>query len=223
MRTEIHEYTKIIADEGYFLTDGNGLYGYEIVLGLYDTPERFTELPISQYPTYGEQETGTGTGTDDVPNPNVPNRVAIAKTAKLREIDNYDLSPNVNGFFYNGVFMWLDRETRASLKNTIESLVLLGRNTLNIWYGDVHVEVDVESARMLLAALEVYATDCYNVTATHKAEVSAMTEYGDIISYNVTIGYPERLSFGGQTEQQGGEMENESEEPQEEPQQESEE
>lgn len=118
-----------------------------------------------------------------------------AKAQKQEEIDAYDTSENVNGFFYNEVFMWLDRETRATLRNTIDSLKIFGRETLNIWYNEINITLSVQEAEYLLAALEVYATDCYNVTATHKNYVNNLTNIEDVNAFDVTADYPQRLHF----------------------------
>lgn len=118
-----------------------------------------------------------------------------AKAQKQEEIDAYDTSENVNGFFYNEVFMWLDRKTRATLRNTIDSLKIFGRETLNIWYNEINITLSVQEAEYLLAALEVYATDCYNVTATHKNYVNNLTNIEDVNAFDVTADYPQRLHF----------------------------
>lgn len=115
---------------------------------------------------------------------------------KIYEIEAYDVSDNVNGFFYNGQFMWLDRITRAVLANTINSAELLGEETINIWYKDtVCVNIGIENAKMLLASLEMYATACYNITANHKSAVRNMNDVDSIMSFDVTADYPSRLEF----------------------------
>lgn len=124
-----------------------------------------------------------------------PRTLDIAKREKLSEIEFYDISENVNGFYLNGNLVWLDRDTRASLKNTIESATLMGRESLNIWFNDVYVTLPLETTKTLLATLELYATDCYNVTAQHKVEVKALTTIEDVDNYDITLDYPEKLSF----------------------------
>lgn len=119
------------------------------------------------------------------------------RTRKLIDIDVYDNSDHVNGFYYNGMFMWLDKSTRVGLVNTLNSADELGRETVNIWYNNqVCLELDVESARMLLAAIELYATDCYNVTASHKKSVSEMDNIEEIDAFDITAGYPPMLHLG---------------------------
>jgi len=41
----------ITAQEGFFLRNrNNGLYGRGIILGIYDRPENYDELPMSEWP-----------------------------------------------------------------------------------------------------------------------------------------------------------------------------
>jgi len=119
------------------------------------------------------------------------------RSAKLQEIDVYDNSDAVNGFYYNGNFMWLDKSTRVGLVNTLNSAEELQRETVNIWYNNqVCIELDVQTARMMLAAIELYATDCYNVTASHKKIVMGLESIEDIDDFDITADYPEMLRFG---------------------------
>jgi len=47
----------------------------------------------------------------------------------------------------------------------------------------------------MLSSLEIYALECYNQTATHKAAVEALTTAEEINNYDYTTGYPEKLTF----------------------------
>lgn len=124
-----------------------------------------------------------------------PKTLNEAIDEKLNEIDNYDISNEVNGFYLNGNLVWLDRDTRASLRNTIESSIILGRENLNIWFNDMYVTIPIAIAKNLLAALELYATDCYNVTAQHKVAVKELTTIEEVDNYDITSDYPNKLSF----------------------------
>lgn len=123
------------------------------------------------------------------------NDIEYQKQLKLREIDLYDTSENVNGFFYNNMLMWLDKTTRNSLVNTLNSALLLGRERVNIWFQNFSVSLDITEARQLLAALELYASDCYSVTALHKSQIEEMTNIDDVINFDITLGYPDRLNI----------------------------
>lgn len=185
---ETNGITTITADEGYFLTNNNGIFGETIILGSDDSPENYAQLPLSELP----EETN-----DDMEETTEEQQALESeKERKIEEIEAYDTSDNVNGFFYDGQFMWLDRITRAVLANTINSAKLLGQETINIWYNDtICITLDCENAKLMLASLELYATSCYNVTATHKAAIRNMTKIEDIINFDITADYPNRLEF----------------------------
>lgn len=125
----------------------------------------------------------------------------IVRRNKLREIDAYDTSNNVNGFYLDGNLVWLDRNTRTSLSNTLDCSQIMGRETINIWFSGIFVSLPIDLCRQMLAALEIYASDCYNITAQHKATVNNMTNIQDIEAFDVTQGYPQMLSFNTQQNQ----------------------
>lgn len=125
------------------------------------------------------------------------------KKEKLREIDVYDTSSNVNGFFYNGNLLWLDKDTRTGLVNTLNSADIVGREHINIWFSGLYITLDTVTARQMLAALEIYATDCYNVTAQHKVAVNALNTIEDVDAFDITADYPQRLVFNTEQNMQG--------------------
>ena len=45
--------------------------------------------------------------------------------------------------------------------------------------------------------LELYASACFDKTAEHKANVLALDDIEDILSYDYTVGYPSKLHFNG--------------------------
>lgn len=196
-------YTVIKAEDGFFIANTNmTIYGLEIILGKYDSPENYIEHPIEEWP---EEPDPNEASTESMPqneetvpqtNESHINPLAIAKAAKMRDIYAYDNSTNVNGFLFNGSVKWLDRETRSSLRNTIESAELVGRSELDIWFGDIYVTLPLNDARMMLAVLEVYATDCYNVTSQHKAQVRSFETVEEVEAFDVTAGYPQMPVFG---------------------------
>ena len=55
--------------------------------------------------------------------------------------------------------------------------------------------LDIQTAKMALAQIQIYANQCYNVTEQHKAAVNALTDIEDVEAFDVTVGYPEKLTF----------------------------
>lgn len=117
------------------------------------------------------------------------------KRQKIHEIEVYDISESVNGFFLGDTLLWLDKDTRTGLVNTLNSAAIVGREQVNIWFSGLYITLNIDEARQLLAALEIYATDCYNVTALHKVQVNELETIEEVDNFDVTADYPERLVF----------------------------
>lgn len=117
------------------------------------------------------------------------------KSNKINEIEMYDISDNVNGFYLNNNLVWLDKATRVGLVNTLNSAELVGRTEINIWFSGVYVTLPITQARQLLARLELYATDCYNTTEQHKVNVNNLETIEAVDAYDHTANYPGRLVF----------------------------
>ena len=115
--------------------------------------------------------------------------------SKLSEITTYDVSDNVNGFKLNGMVVWLDKATRVGLMNSTTIAKTMGSKTTTLWLGENKLEVECDKAIQLLSALEMYALECFNVTAKHKKEVSELTTIEEVESYDIKAGYPAQLEM----------------------------
>ena len=116
-----------------------------------------------------------------------------AKEICLNEIEEYDVSPSVNGFILNGQIVWLDKATRVGLMNSTTIERDLGQETTELWLGEHNLIIKCDLAIQLLQQLEVYALKCFNVTATHKKEVNSLSTIEEINSYDITKDYPDKL------------------------------
>ena len=121
--------------------------------------------------------------------------VAAAREEVLKKIEAYDTSSAVNGFVLNGAEVWLDKGTRVGLMNSTTIAKATGQATTTLWLGDVKIVVDCDKAIQLLSALEMYALECFNVTAAHKKAVGELTSVEEVLSYDYTKGYPEKLTM----------------------------
>lgn len=117
------------------------------------------------------------------------------KQDKLQEIDTYDLSSAVNGFILNGLLVWLDKATRVGLMNSTTIAKAAGQETTTLWLGGLKLVVDCDKAIQLLSALEMYALECFNVTASHKAAVNELTTVEEVETYDYKAGYPKMLEM----------------------------
>ena len=118
-----------------------------------------------------------------------------AKAEKISEITAYDTSDKVNGFILNGLFVWLDKATRVGLMNSTTIAKAAGRQTTTLWLGGAKLVVDCDKAIQLLSALEMYALECFNVTASHKAAVGELKTIEDVKVYDYKTGYPKMLEM----------------------------
>lgn len=118
-----------------------------------------------------------------------------AKADKIAEITAYDTSSSVNGFMLNGLLVWLDKATRVGLMNSTTIAKAAGQETTTLWLGGLKLVVDCDKAIQLLSALEMYALDCFNVTASHKQAVSELTTIEEVDSYDYKAGYPKMLEM----------------------------
>lgn len=121
--------------------------------------------------------------------------LAYAIRTKVAEIEAYDTSSKVNGFVLNGMTVWLDKATRVGLMNSTTIAKAAGQETTTLWLGEVKLEVDCDKAIQLLSALEMYALECFNVTAAHKKAVSELTSVEEVEAFDVTADYPQQLEM----------------------------
>lgn len=116
-----------------------------------------------------------------------------AKVEKIAEITAYDTSDKVNGFVLNGLLVWLDKATRVGLMNSTTIAKAAGQETTTLWLGEVKLEVECDKAIQLLSALEMYALECFNVTAAHKAAVAELKTIKEVEAFDVAADYPQQL------------------------------
>ena len=118
-----------------------------------------------------------------------------AKKEKLTAILDYDTSSDVNGFMLNGNKVWLDKGTRVGLMNSIQITRDMGQDTTTLWFDGYKLEVRCDMAIMLLSSLEMYALECFNVTAAHKKADSELTTIEEVEAYDYKTGYPKQLDI----------------------------
>ena len=121
--------------------------------------------------------------------------LSAAKTSMLAEITAYDASSSVNSFLLNGMEVWLDKATRVGLMNSTSIAKNMGQEKTTLWLGSYQLEVVCDKAIQLLSALEMYALECFNVTASHKKAVSELDNIEAVLTYDYKSGYPEKLKM----------------------------
>lgn len=118
-----------------------------------------------------------------------------AKSEKIAEITAYDKSSAVNAFYLNGEQHWLDFNLRDRVFDGNERIAYKGREETSLWLDGKCFVMPIAVAQDLICTIEVYAKDCYNVTATHQAEVNKLKTIEEVEAYNYKTGYPEKLNL----------------------------
>ena len=117
------------------------------------------------------------------------------KSLKISQITEYDQSDAVNQFLLGGKRMWLDKDTRVGLVNSITIEQTAGKETTVLWHDAMKYVIPIPLALQMLAALELYALDSYNATQEHIAAVKALATKEEVEAYDYTSGYPDKLVF----------------------------
>lgn len=115
------------------------------------------------------------------------------RKAMLYYIEKYDISSSVNEFELNGMQTWFDKATRVGLVNSINVTKRAGGQKIELWLGNYKLELDCNKAIELLSKIEMYAMNCFNVTALHKKQVSEFSNIEDFLNYDYKSGYPDKL------------------------------
>lgn len=114
---------------------------------------------------------------------------------KNDEILRHDSSEEVNAFYMQEQRMWLDKATRTGLMLRFQSEIAAGREKTTLWYDGKHYELPLSAAMQMLYAIELYASQCYDVTQAHLAAIQELQTIEEIESYDYTQGYPAKLEF----------------------------
>ena len=123
------------------------------------------------------------------------NALELARQMQIARISEYDASDAVNQFTFDDVPMWLDKDTRNGLIARLNAEKAVGKTTSTLWLGTQSFTITPDAGLQMLSALEVYASECYDKTAEHKAAIAALNDVDAIKSYDFTQGYPAHLEF----------------------------
>ena len=135
------------------------------------------------------------------PEPTEEEKLTREKEHKIREIERFDSSKDVNICYISRlgdtIPYWANKSERSSLKSAVQDCIAMNREyyRLDLREVGVSVEINCEQLLAMLSALEVYAIDCYNKTTDHIFAVNSLTTIEEIWEYDHREGYPEKLTF----------------------------
>lgn len=117
------------------------------------------------------------------------------KRAKIMEITDYGCSSNLNEFFIDTKGCWLDANTRANYKNSVEAAETLGEDTVTFEMSGNIYTIPVTDAKLMLAKIQRYADNCSIATQRHIINVNSLTTNDAVKNYDFTTGYPAKENF----------------------------
>lgn len=124
-----------------------------------------------------------------------------AMARKLRDLESYDNSSEVNDciivYQEHELHYWASKSERNDLKNAIRDYLSMGRTEYRLDLRDkgISITLPCELLLQMMAALEVYAIECYNKTTDHNYAIKALTTLEEVEAYDFKVGYPEKLRF----------------------------
>lgn len=121
--------------------------------------------------------------------------LASAKESTTEEIAAYDKSSKVNGFVVNGTERWLESEERRSISYSTKILKEKGEENVDIWFDDDKITTTCDKAIKMLDDVEVYAKKTNSVTRQHIVDVMSLGKVEDVLNYDITADYPEKLNI----------------------------
>lgn len=179
---------KVSADKGFILKGGD-TYTSEIYCAKDAELQDYEVVAYSDYLMVENKKKYEGKTLEE------------AEEMLLEEIDAYDKSSAVNGFYLNGMLIPWSKDDpsspnvdkRMGLRQNIADKVALGEENISIWMKGMSFTMPCAQAEMLMRSIENYAYECFNVTAAHKKTVSELTSIEEVEKYDITAGYPAQL------------------------------
>lgn len=119
----------------------------------------------------------------------------FAKDNLIKEIDEYDQSDNVNQFLYKDIPLWINGQTRSNLITRFNAEESLGKTDTVLWINNISLPIKINQGKTMIYAIENYASNCYDVTARHKAEVLKLKTLDEVVKFDYKKDYPEKLKL----------------------------
>ena len=113
----------------------------------------------------------------------------LYKDILLKQALLYDKSDEVKSFIYRGNKYWLDKQQRSCMRTVAES----GLEEIEVVMGEHAVTLPAVFVKQFILQLEAYAYKCYVNTAKHQNAIKALNTLDEILNYDYTTGYPDKI------------------------------
>lgn len=122
-------------------------------------------------------------------------QVSILKKKLKEEIGRYDKSEAVEDFTIGGIHLWLGYNLRNKVRENLETAQMKGETDVVLRYNRMEFPMTVETGWQLYYAVLDYACATWDVTESHLASAESLETVEEILSYDYTKNYPEKLSL----------------------------
>lgn len=113
----------------------------------------------------------------------------LYKDILLKQSVLYDKSDNVNSFIYKNNKYWLDKQQRSCMRTLLDS----GVNSIELSLGEEFITFPTDIIKTFIKDLEMYSHKCFINTAKHQQQIRSLEKIEDILNYDYTTGYPEKV------------------------------
>jgi hypothetical protein len=127
--------------------------------------------------------------------PSDEERLYMAKRDKIRDIEYFDKSQEVEEFTINGISLWLDRSERETLDRRFRIELKNDKTESVLWKNGIAFPLVIKEALVMLDTIEMYAIATYDRTQQHIANVNKLESIEEIKDYDYREGYPDKLIF----------------------------
>lgn len=113
----------------------------------------------------------------------------LYKDILLKQSTLYDRSDNVNSFIYKNNKYWLDKQQRSCMRTLLDS----GVDSIELSLGEEFITFPTDIIKTFIKDLEIYSHKCFINTAKHQQQIRSLEKIEDILNYDYTTGYPEKV------------------------------
>lgn len=123
----------------------------------------------------------------------IPLDMEAAKKELEEKIWDYD--KQTEEFFIGGVSVWLNREERQTILRRCDAEEAKGLDRVVLRKNGMKFELPIATCRAIVLDVEFYASRCWDNREDLLVAKDELTTAEEILSFDVSSGYPEKLSF----------------------------
>lgn len=204
--------TYYIANEGkqFSRLDNNMLMGNEIHLGMLfrdmngtvlpepikDNINNYVEIDVLLEEQEPVEELVVVEPESEIPIQDcLPETLAEARVQKIKELMRYDTSASVNRFYVQEYPLWFNESRRTSLHLAILAAQANGDENVIFICDAFEMKLPIVDALNIILAVHGYASNCFVITQKHKSSIELLSTIEEVMDYDFTVGYPDKLYF----------------------------